>query len=52
MIEDVRLEKQAEVAAEFDKIHSVDRAKQVGSLEGVISARNIRPFLIGSVSSN
>jgi acetyl-CoA carboxylase carboxyltransferase component len=48
-IEDIRLEKQAELASEFDKIHSVDRAKQVGSLEGIISAREMRAFLIQSV---
>jgi acetyl-CoA carboxylase carboxyltransferase component len=43
---DVTIEKRAEVAAEFDSIHSVDRALRVGSLEGIISARNIRPRLI------
>jgi acetyl/propionyl-CoA carboxylase alpha subunit/acetyl-CoA carboxylase carboxyltransferase component len=51
LTDDIRLEKQAEVAAEFDKIHSVERAKQVGSLEGIISAKNIRPFLVASVNS-
>ncbi len=50
LLESVRLEKQAEVAAEFDKIHSVDRAKQVGSLEGIISAGRIRSFLIEAIS--
>ncbi|HEX2878995.1 MAG TPA: carboxyl transferase domain-containing protein, partial [Polyangiaceae bacterium] len=43
---EVFLEKQAEVAAEFDAIHSVERAKQVGSLEEIIPARNIRSHMI------
>lgn len=52
IIEEVRLEKQAEVAAEFDRVHSVDRAKAVGSLEGIITAREIRPFLIEAVGGD
>jgi acetyl-CoA carboxylase carboxyltransferase component/biotin carboxyl carrier protein len=43
---DVTIEKRAEVAAEFDSIHTVDRAKRVGSLEGIIAARDIRSCLI------
>src|SRR5690606_18361214 len=46
IFKEVRLEKQAELAAEFDAIHSVERAKKVGSLEGIIRADRIRPFLI------
>ncbi len=51
MIQEVRLRKQAELAAEFDSIHSVQRAKEVGSLEGIISASQIRPFLVESIES-
>jgi acetyl-CoA carboxylase carboxyltransferase component len=47
VLEDVRLEKQAELAEEFDKIHSVQRAKEVGSLESIVPAREMRSFLIG-----
>jgi acetyl/propionyl-CoA carboxylase alpha subunit/acetyl-CoA carboxylase carboxyltransferase component len=43
---DVTIEKRAEVAAEFDSIHNVERAKQVGSLEEIIPAEAIRPQLI------
>ncbi len=43
----VRLEKQAELAEEFDAIHSVERALQVGSLEAILPARAMRPYLIG-----
>jgi acetyl-CoA carboxylase carboxyltransferase component/pyruvate/2-oxoglutarate dehydrogenase complex dihydrolipoamide acyltransferase (E2) component len=46
LLDEVRLEKQSELAAEFDKIHSVDRAMQVGSLERTVAASNVRPFLI------
>lgn len=46
LLEEVKLEKQAEVAAEFDKIHSVERALEVGSLESIIKAREIRSRLI------
>jgi acetyl-CoA carboxylase carboxyltransferase component len=47
VLEEVRLEKQAELATEFDKIHSVQRAKEVGSLESIVPAREARAFLIG-----
>jgi acetyl-CoA carboxylase carboxyltransferase component/biotin carboxyl carrier protein len=43
---DVTIEKRAEVAAEFDAIHTVQRAKEVGSLEDIIPAAHIRPRLI------
>jgi acetyl-CoA carboxylase carboxyltransferase component len=46
VLEEVRLEKQAELAEEFDKIHSVQRAKEVGSLESIVPAREMRAFLI------
>lgn len=44
--ERVTLEKQGEVAAEFDKVHSVQRAVEVGSLDGVITAARLRPAII------
>ncbi len=47
VLEEVRLEKQAELAEEFDRIHSVQRAKDVGSLESIVPAREMRAFLIG-----
>jgi hypothetical protein len=43
----VRLEKQAELAAEFDAIHTVERALRVGSLEAILPAGSMRPYLIG-----
>lgn len=46
MIADVTLEKQAEIAAEFDEIHSVERACEVGSLERIIEPDSMRKTLI------
>jgi acetyl-CoA carboxylase carboxyltransferase component len=43
---DVTIEKRAELAAEFDAVHSVERAKRVGSLEEIIPAASIRPFIV------
>ena len=42
----VTLEKQSEVAAEFDAVHSVERALEVGSLEAIIEPATLRPALI------
>jgi acetyl-CoA carboxylase carboxyltransferase component len=44
---EVRLEKQAELAAEFDAVHTVERALRVGSLEEILPAEEIRAWLIG-----
>jgi acetyl-CoA carboxylase carboxyltransferase component len=44
--QDVLLEKRAEVATEFDTIHSVERAKEVGSLEALVEPESLRPFVI------
>jgi len=43
---DVTSEKRSEMAAEFDKIHSVERAMRVGSLSEIIAPRGIREHLI------
>jgi acetyl/propionyl-CoA carboxylase alpha subunit/acetyl-CoA carboxylase carboxyltransferase component len=46
----IRAEKLGEVAAEFDGIHSIERAVQVGSVDAVISARELRPRLVEAIS--
>ncbi|MCW2527607.1 MAG: Carbamoyl-phosphate synthase chain ATP-binding protein [Pseudonocardiales bacterium] len=46
----VRVEKLNEVAKEFDGIHSIQRAVEVGSVDAVISAHELRPQLIGALS--
>jgi len=45
----VRAEKLGEVASEFDNVHSVERAKQVGSVHRIITAEALRPELIAAV---
>jgi acetyl-CoA carboxylase carboxyltransferase component len=46
------LEKQSELAREFDAIHTVERAREVGSLERIVSPAEIRPYLIGLLSED
>ena len=45
----VRSEKLGEVAEEFDHIHSVHRALKVGSLDRIIPASQLRPYLIDAI---
>jgi acetyl-CoA carboxylase carboxyltransferase component len=45
----VRSEKLGEVAEEFDRIHSVQRALEVGSLDRIVPATALRPQLIEAV---
>jgi acetyl-CoA carboxylase carboxyltransferase component len=49
LLKDVTLEKQAEVAAEFDRIHCVERALEVGSLSSIIPPDQVRPRLIAAL---
>ncbi|MCK6547438.1 carbamoyl-phosphate synthase subunit L [Myxococcota bacterium] len=46
---EVRSEKLGQVADEFDAIHSVERARRVGSLDDIISPARLRPYLIEAV---
>jgi len=45
----VRSQKLGEVAAEFDGIHSIERAVEVGSVDAVISAHELRPQLVRAI---
>jgi acetyl/propionyl-CoA carboxylase alpha subunit/acetyl-CoA carboxylase carboxyltransferase component len=45
----VRSEKLGEVAAEFDAVHSIERAVKVGSVDAIISAAELRPRLVDAV---
>ncbi|HSZ48665.1 MAG TPA: carboxyl transferase domain-containing protein [Streptosporangiaceae bacterium] len=45
----VRAEKLAEVAAEFDRIHSIRRAVDVGSVDAIISVTELRPRIIDAI---
>jgi len=46
----VHSEKLGEVASEFDRIHSVHRALEVGALHHIIPPTNLRPYLIDAVA--
>lgn len=41
----------ADVAAQFDDVHSVDRALAVGSVDAIIAAGSLRPALIAEVNA-
>jgi acetyl-CoA carboxylase carboxyltransferase component len=45
----VHSEKLGEMAAEFDRVHSVQRALAVGALNYIIPPANLRPYLIDAV---
>ena len=47
----VRAEKISEVAAEFDGVHNIHRAVEVGSVDQVISAAQLRPAIIEAIAS-
>ena len=49
VISRVRSEKLGEVGEEFDRIHSVERALKVGSLDRIISSASLRPYLVDAV---
>jgi acetyl/propionyl-CoA carboxylase alpha subunit/acetyl-CoA carboxylase carboxyltransferase component len=44
-----RAEKIGEVAAEFEAIHDIERAQKVGSVDVIISAKQLRPYLIDAL---
>jgi len=45
----VRSEKLGEVAAEFEQIHNIERAREVGSVHTIVPAVELRPYLIEAV---
>jgi acetyl-CoA carboxylase carboxyltransferase component len=45
----VRSEKLGEVAEEFENVHNIERARSVGSVDAIIPARQLRPYLIEAV---
>ncbi|MDR1932155.1 MAG: ATP-grasp domain-containing protein [Spirochaetales bacterium] len=45
----VHTEKQAGLAARFDNIHSVERAKNAGSIDAIISVKELRPYVIKKI---
>jgi acetyl/propionyl-CoA carboxylase alpha subunit/acetyl-CoA carboxylase carboxyltransferase component len=47
--ETVRNEKRGEVAEEFEHIHSIRRALEVGSVDRIIPAPTLRPYLVDAL---
>ncbi|MGH8883450.1 MAG: carboxyl transferase domain-containing protein, partial [Stackebrandtia sp.] len=47
----VRAEKLGEVASEFDRVHNIHRAVEVGSVDAVIQARELRPRIIEAIDA-
>jgi acetyl-CoA carboxylase carboxyltransferase component/biotin carboxyl carrier protein len=45
----VRAEKTGEVAAEFDRVHSIQRAVEVGSVDAIVSTAELRPRIIEAI---
>jgi acetyl-CoA carboxylase carboxyltransferase component len=46
LMEEVRSEKLGEVADEFDSVHTIQRAQRVGSVDTIIPARRLRPYVV------
>jgi acetyl-CoA carboxylase carboxyltransferase component len=51
LVKSVRSEKLGEVADEFDRIHSVHRALEVGSLDRILPPSELRPFVIQAIEA-
>jgi acetyl-CoA carboxylase carboxyltransferase component len=47
--ETARSEALSEVAAELDRVHSVERAREVGSIHHILPPERLRPYLIEAV---
>jgi acetyl-CoA carboxylase carboxyltransferase component/biotin carboxyl carrier protein len=47
--EHVRSEKLGEAAGEFDAVHTIDRALEMGSVDRIISAADLRPYVIDAL---
>jgi len=50
LAEVVRAEKQGILAATYDGIHGVERACRVGSIDEIIPARSLRPYLVEAIT--
>jgi hypothetical protein len=49
LTEEVRSEKLGQVADEFDAIHTIQRARRVGSVDRIISAAELRPYVVDAL---
>jgi acetyl-CoA carboxylase carboxyltransferase component len=46
---EVRAEKLGEVAEEFENIHTIERAREMGSVDRIISAAELRPYVVDAL---
>jgi acetyl-CoA carboxylase carboxyltransferase component len=51
LVRAVQSEKLGEVAEEYDAIHSVERARRVGSVHEIIPAARLRPHLVAAIEN-
>jgi acetyl/propionyl-CoA carboxylase alpha subunit/acetyl-CoA carboxylase carboxyltransferase component len=49
VMDEVRSEKLREVADEFDAIHTIERALSVGSVDRIIPAAGLRPYIVDAL---
>jgi acetyl-CoA carboxylase carboxyltransferase component len=49
LVAQVRARKLKEVADEFDAIHDIRRAQRVGSVDLIVPARELRPYVVGAL---
>jgi acetyl-CoA carboxylase carboxyltransferase component len=47
----VRAEKLGEVAEEFDAVHTIERAREVGSVHEIVAVADLRPRLVRAVET-
>ena len=45
-------ERQRELGQEFDRVHSVERARKVGSIDDIVSPDKLRPYIIGKLKGS
>jgi acetyl-CoA carboxylase carboxyltransferase component len=45
----VNAQKLGQLADEFDRVHSIERAREVGSVQAIVPAARLRPYLIDAV---
>jgi hypothetical protein len=48
-VEEVRSQKLHDVANEFDAIHTIERALRVGSVDRIIPASTLRPYVVDAL---
>jgi acetyl-CoA carboxylase carboxyltransferase component len=52
VLREVTLEKQASMAAEFDSVHNVERAREVGSLSEILDPAELRSAVVTSLEES